>query len=700
MSTIELPKQREVLLSILDALRAEAHHLSRWPELTFPQLHNELYHKRKDSTEVMALCQSARANYKRTWLRCFAPDKSRSPHLKATLAGHEDLVHCCRFSPCSRYLASASLDGTLRICEVASGEEIACLKGSSLRCCCWSPDGRRIATGGDGSLLRIWEWREEREVCAIDTHARVLLCCDWSPDGNAILSEGNDGAVVFWDAVSTDILRSIPLDAQITASAFSPDGSLIGVCDGPDAYIFSASLKDDARLLFTHRFESASGHTGCSFSRDGKLFAHTACNTVVIDTEGWSELKAGSSLGTDCALSPDGAAIVSGGGLYGYAELAVYNAASGKRLGDLVGHQDIIVSCTWSPDGRWIASASRDGTVKIWDASIPWADAEGRSHTFGVADVSFNPDASMALSAGRDGRAHLWNSKSGSWIATVESRDLSSGPSLTSCDFSPDEQAFVISDEMGVLEVFDTGTRKTIWKAQAYEKEARFCAWSPAGDRIASCGSEGIKIWNAQTGELLAVITESEQATRISFSPDGRRLAADSPSSALIFHLDTFQLTASIPVTSSMLRAATRHEIAWSSDGAALIFGASDRTAAVIDPSSPGAMVTLSGHREVDFASAYFGPYGQSAELICALIDGHRFAVTAYVDGLVKVWDIREERLIAQCATDAAFCCLSVSGHSLCLGDDQGYLHWFSLENLWMEELPDARSSSIPSKQP
>lgn len=150
-------RRREMLEYALEALEAEAHHLTRWPELTFPQLYNELYHKRSNSPDARAWCESSAARFNRPWIRRLTRDSSRSPHLRATLAGHEDIVHGCRFSPDSRYLASVCLGGSLRIWEMSSGRELACLTsdGASLRDCCWSPDGERIATVGDGPFLRI-----------------------------------------------------------------------------------------------------------------------------------------------------------------------------------------------------------------------------------------------------------------------------------------------------------------------------------------------------------------------------------------------------------------------------------------------------------------------------------------------------------------------------------------------------------------
>ncbi|MEK6324292.1 MAG: hypothetical protein AABN33_21850 [Acidobacteriota bacterium] len=289
-------------------------------------------------------------------------------------------------------------------------------------------------------------------------------------------------------------------------------------------------------------------------------------------------------------------------------------------------------------------------------------------------------------------QAHSRNT--GSWAATVESLNNSSSPKLTGCDYSPDGSAFAISNEKGVLEVFDARTQTSLWCVQADPKKVWHCAWSPAGYQIASCGTEGAKIWDVVTGNLMGTLEGTEKSARIVFSPDSRRLAAHSSSSVLIFDVETCGQVSSIAALGSThLEGSTRSEIAWSSDGLALLVGDCDLTVVVIDPSAPQALGRLAGHKGVKFASTYFGQFGQDAEVLCAFTSKRRFAVTAHIDGLIRVWDVFEEKLLARFATDSAFRCMAASGERLSLGDDQGYLHWFSIENLPHEaEAPTPRS--------
>ena len=686
---LERQPKREMLSYALEALQAEAHHLTRWPELTFPQLYNELC-SRLTSEDVRTWCESGAARFNRTWLRRTAPDRTRSPNLRATFAGHEDVVHGCRFSPDSRYLASVCLSGTLRVLDVPSGRELACLKsdGASLRECCWSPDGERIATVGDTSFLRIWDWKNQQIATSINIadegNAHCLfLCCDWSPDGKGILCQRGRNQMAFWDAGSGDLLWMSPLDGHLYDCAFSPDGSCIGFIAESTVFVYSVSSAGrPARALFQERHKVSGGR--CCFSRHGGTFAYVSGGHDVglVDTQKWIERPIEGTLGFHCAMAPDGKAILVVGGFYELAWAAVYDARSADRLGAVTGHQDMMISCDWSADGRWMATGSRDGTVKIWDASVPWAEEEERSHPLGVAGIAWHPNASTVLSVGRDGRAHLWNAETGEWVATVESRDGAERPKLTGCSYAPDGAAFVIADEKGILEAINADTRHTLWSVQAHERAVQCCVWSPLADRIASSGAEGVRLWNARTGQLVKGLAEREPSSEapisLCFSPDGHRLAVQTPSQVRLFDLDESGASASIGLIFG-----SGYEMSWSPDGLVLLSGDFDHSVVAFDPSTPRGFGRLAGHRGVELASTtYSGRYAARAEVLCAFINDHRVAVTAYVDGTLKVWDVRAGKQITQAVTDAAFRCLAASGNRIGLGDDQGYLHWFSLENI------------------
>jgi WD40 repeat protein len=183
----------------------------------------------------------------------------------------------------------------------------------------------------------------------------------------------------------------------------------------------------------------------------------------------------------------------------------------------------------WSPDGEQFATASLDGTVRIWDA----ANGETVSilrHADVVDDLDWSPDGSRLVTASQDDTVQVWD------LAANSSNELHNPEKyrFSSLSWSPDGDRIVGSSQRDLVAVIwnvDSGER-TVLDQGDLNCYLSSPSWSPEGDRfITGCIKREAKdtparIWDAETGaELTPIESEDGNSLVVGWSPDGRSIA-------------------------------------------------------------------------------------------------------------------------------------------------------------------------------
>jgi hypothetical protein len=154
------------------------------------------------------------------------------------LKGHKSPVWRAVFTPDSRRVVSADMDGTLRLWDVADGRELKSAevsKKAHIVCLDVSPDGRRLLTGDNQARLTLWDLDELEPQREVKCSGQVVAAVAFSPDGRRALSGGDDYMLRLWDAETLAELRHFPgHTSAVYGVAFLDDGrrALSGSSDG------------------------------------------------------------------------------------------------------------------------------------------------------------------------------------------------------------------------------------------------------------------------------------------------------------------------------------------------------------------------------------------------------------------------------------------------------------------------------------
>ena len=243
------------------------------------------------------------------------------------------------------------------------------------------------------------------------------------------------------------------------------------------------------------------------------------------------------------AFSPDSRSIAIGE-VGGSNAVTVLDAERGRRIGpSLSGHANRIHGVAYSPDGRQIASASWDETVKLWEVKTGGLLHTFRGHTDRVTGIAFDPTGGRLASTSLDGTVKLWDVTKLGELAVQEARTLvDHSGHLLGVVHGADGRSFatVGGAYLGGRSILLRVKAVTVWDARTGQKirhipnpTAGAChdvAFDPGFGRIAWAYGDGtVEIRDATTGQLLLPLSgHTDLVWRVAYSPDGRQLASAS----------------------------------------------------------------------------------------------------------------------------------------------------------------------------
>jgi eukaryotic-like serine/threonine-protein kinase len=465
---------------------------------------------------------------------------------------HKERVVGVAFSPDGQLLASVSGEsaktGEVKVWNAADGKWLFSFPGQAISNpiihFVFSPDSRWLASGSVDNTVKIWDLATREEVYILPGHHEPILNVLFTPDGRRLVSLSQDREVKVWDLPAGKPRGLAPAGQTLVARwtwskatnspwcmALSPDGSRLAI-GGPTAD-GNVRVYDMTNGELLHTLMGEYRIVSLAFSPDSRRLASagydrivrlwdTASGREVLDLHGHADIMG------RVLFSPDGQRLASASadGTVRVWDGNPFDENAVPHIRTLGGNDGEFFGVAFSSkDNRLLASASADNFIKLWDTETGQVIRVFPGHDEGALCVAFSPDERLLVSGGMDKSVKLWDTRTGQVLHSFHEgfalnvRSVAVQP--------PDGQTFATVSHQ-FLELWDVQTGQVRFARQADPEHLNWVAFSPDGKYVATTGHSGTAmVWDVESGKVVSSFKGHQTSVFcVAFHPTGKYLAS------------------------------------------------------------------------------------------------------------------------------------------------------------------------------
>jgi WD40 repeat protein/DNA-binding SARP family transcriptional activator len=447
--------------------------------------------------------------------------------LRATRRGG---IFATRFSADGTRLATLGADRTVRVWDVRSHRQLNAFEGVHDRTTARVAWGEGIAFVGRGRIaVSPWARGSDRspvvaKIFDVTSGKQVGLVSD--PGGNA---------------------RAVDIDV-------SPDGTMLlsGQADTGQLQLYA--LPSGKQLDVVHA-SGAGAVLDVEFSSDGR---HVATGAVDGTAKTWDvargklrealTLRGHTNPVGSVSFDRAGTQLLTSGQISREARVWDVTPAGRGEVYAFPGPEtDDHADIAFTPDGRRLVAASGpEGTVRVWSVDSGATvlqlgrDAQTEAPDRAVIGVDVNPDGSQIATASADGSARIFDAKTGRQLVAINGRHCvpRHGCRVNRAVFSPDGSRLATTGQDATVRIFDaaSGRQLQVLRHRGGGLGTYTVAWSPDGTRLLSMATDGTRIWDVRTGRrLLRIRPQGGPGLSAAWSPDGKQFLTESGIGAMVW---------------------------------------------------------------------------------------------------------------------------------------------------------------------